>query len=257
MDFKNKVVVVTGASSGIGAETARQFATLSANLVLTGRNEENLKSLAADCLKANKDSIPLVLVGDLCDEQFVAGIIDETIKKFNKIDVLVNNAGVLENGSIETTSLDQLDRVMNVNVRAVYQLTNLAVPHLIKSKGNIVNVSSVVGLRAFPNVLAYCMSKAALDQFTRCIALELATKGVRVNSVNPGVVVTNLHKRAGMDNQQYDEFVERCKTTQPLGRAGNVEEVAKSILFLASDNASFITAATLPVDGGKHALCPR
>lgn len=130
-------------------------------------------------------------------------------------------------------------------------------PHLIKTQGNIVNISSVNGIRSFPGVLAYNISKAALDQFTRCTALELAPKKVRVNSVNPGVIITNIHKRGGMDEEAYKNFLERAKTTHALGRPGTVDEVSEAIQFLASDSASFITGASLPVDGGRHAMCPR
>jgi len=171
--------------------------------------------------------------------------------------VLVNNAGIIETGSIETTSLDQYDRMMNVNVRSIYHLTMLCVPHLITAKGSIVNVSSVTGLRAFPGVLSYCMSKAAIDQFTECVALELAPKQVRVNSVNPGVIVTDLHKRGGQNDDQYAAFLEKSKATHAMGRVGQASEVAKAIAFLASDDASFTTGAHLPVDGGRQAMCPR
>ncbi|XP_037944298.1 cyclopentanol dehydrogenase-like [Teleopsis dalmanni] len=173
------------------------------------------------------------------------------------LDVLVNAAGIIETGSIENTNLEQFDRLMNTNVRSVYQLTMLAVPELIKTKGNIVNISSVCGLRAFPNVLAYNISKTAIDQFTRCVALELAAKGVRCNSVNPGVIATELHKRGGMDETAYAKFLEHCKTTHALGRAGEVHEVSGVICFLASEKASFITGVNMPVDGGRHAMCPR
>ena len=168
-----------------------------------------------------------------------------------------NNAGILETGTIETTSLEQFDRVMDTNVRSIYHLTMLAVSHLIKTQGNIVNVSSVNGIRSFPGVLAYNISKASVDQFTRCVALELATKNVRVNSVNPGVVVTEIHKRGGMSEEQYQKFLEHCRTTHALGRPGEVREVAGTIAFLASSVASNITGASLPVDGGRHAMCPR
>merc|ERR1711994_568075 len=147
--------------------------------------------------------------------------------------------GVLEMGNIENTTLDQYDRVMNVNVRAIYQLTMLATPELVKTKGNVVNISSVNGIRSFPGVLAYNISKAALDQFTRCVALELAPKKVQVNSVNPGVIVTELQKTGGLDDEKYAKFLEHSKTTHALGRVGQPEEVAKAICFLASDDATF------------------
>lgn len=257
MQFTGKVVLITGASSGIGAATAKQFANLGASVALTGRNKENLESVASQCASVSNIPKPFVIPGELTNENDTKRILEATVKHFGQLDVLVNNAGILESGTIENTSLEQYDRLMNINVRSIYHLSMLAVPHLIKTKGNIVNVSSVNGIRAFPGVLAYCMSKAALDQFTRCAALDLAPKQVRVNSVNPGVTVTNLHKRSGMQEEQYKEFLERSKQTHALGRPGFPEEVAKAIVYLASDDASFVTGVSLPVDGGRHAMCPR
>lgn len=254
MQFTGKVVLITGASSGIGAAAAKQFASLGASLALTGRNLENLESVAAQCPVTPK---PFIITGELTNENDTKHILEATIKHFGRLDVLVNNAGILEAGAIENTSLEQYDRLMNTNVRTIYHLSMLAVPHLIKTKGNIVNVSSVNGIRAFPGVLAYCMSKAAVDQLTRCAALDLAPKQVRVNSVNPGVTVTDLHKRSGMEEKQYQEFLEKSKQTHALGRPGHPDEVAKAIVYLASEDASFITGASLPVDGGRHAMCPR
>merc|ERR1719481_2262863 len=123
----------------------------------------------------------------------------------------------------------------------------LAVPHLVNAKGNVVNVSSVNGQRSFPGALAYC---------TRCVALELAPKGVRVNAVSPGVIITELQKRGGLSEEAYANFLERSKQTHALGRPGEAEEVAAAIAFLASDEASFSTGVTLPIDGGRHAMCP-
>lgn len=256
MEFVGKVVLITGASSGIGAETAQTFAKLGADLVLTGRNVGALKKVAESCQKASTKE-PLTVVGNMEDEGHVKNLIESAIKKFNKLDVLVNNAGIMELGSIENTSLEQYDKVFNVNVRSVYNLTMQAVPHLVKTKGNIVNVSSVCGIRAFPGVLSYCMSKSAIEQFTKCVALELAPKQVRVNAVSPGVIVTSLQRRGGLDDAAYAAFLEHSKTTHALGRPGEVSEVANAIAFLASDLSSFITGSSIPVDGGRHAMCPR
>jgi NAD(P)-dependent dehydrogenase (short-subunit alcohol dehydrogenase family) len=132
-----------------------------------------------------------------------------------------------------------------------------AAPHLIERKGAVVNVSSVNGLRSFPGVLAYCVSKSAVDQLTRCAAIEMAPLGVRVNAVNPGVTVTNLHRRSGMDEEKYSAFLERSKTTHPLGRPGQPDDIASLILFLASDRASWMTGETIPIDGGRHLTCAR
>lgn len=260
MNFKDKVVLITGSSSGIGAGTAEYLSTLGATIVLVGRNLENLHKVEANCIKsaAYGTPKPVSIQADVTIEDEAKHIIDETIKKFNKLDVLINNAGIIGVGSIEQTSMEQYDTVMNTNMRSIYHLTMLAVPHLIKTEGCIVNVSSVNGIRAFAGVLAYCVSKAALDQFTRCTALELAPKKVRVNAVNPGVIVTEIHKRGGMDEQAYQAFLERCKQTHALGRPGKVNEVAQAIAFLACNEMSgFITGASLPIDGGRHAMCPR
>ena len=256
--LSGKVALITGASSGIGAATAILFARLGARLSLTGRNEANLKKVVDDCSsQPGVAEVPLMTLCDTTKEDDVKNLVDSTVSKFGQLDILVNSAGVIEFGSIETTSLEQFDRVMNVNVRAVYHLTMLAVPYLVQSRGTIVNVSSVCGTRSFPSVLSYCMSKSAIDQMTGCVALELATKGVRVNSVNPGVIVTELQKRGGLTADAYAAFLVKCKETHPLGRPGEPEEVAKAIAFLASEDSSFITGALVPVDGGRHAACPR
>merc|ERR1712150_174930 len=253
LKLAGKTAIITGASSGIGAATAVLFSKLGASLSLVGRNQANLEATAAKC-----EGAPTLLVqAELTNEKDCEKIINETVAKFGKLDILVNNAGVLEMGNIENTTMEQYDRVMNVNVRSIYQLTMLATPELIKTKGNIVNISSVNGIRSFPGVLAYNVSKAALDQFTRCVALELAPKNVRVNCVNPGVIITELQKRGGLNDEAYSKFLERSKETHALGRPGNVDEVAEAISFLASDNASFTTGCNLPVDGGRHAMCPR
>ncbi|CAG0895797.1 unnamed protein product [Cyprideis torosa] len=198
-------------------------------------------------------------------------LVDFAISEFGKIDVVVSSAGILTSGGIETLSVEDYDKQMNINARAVFLLVKAAIPHLLKTKGNIVVVSSVTGLRAFPGVVAYNMSKAAVDHLVRSAALEVASRGVRVNAVNPGVIVTEVHKRAGMKDEDYQKFLEHSKTTHAMGRVGTVREVAQSILFLASEEtASFITGQTLAIDGGrssgsdsaglvdpcrKHAIC--
>ena len=252
MAFAGKVVLITGAGSGIGAETAVNFSQLGAALSLSGRNVHNLNAVAGKCKPAKAFVVP----ADITNEADVKNVIDSTVKHYGRLDVLVNNAGIFEHGTIESTSLEQYDRIFGVNVRAVYNLTMLAVPHIVKAKGNIVNVSSVCGIRSFPDLLAYCMSKSAVNQFTRCTSLDLAEKQVRINAVNPGVIITDLFKTGGMTNEEVKAFFENCKRTHPLGRPGDVAEVAKTIAFLASDDASFITGVTLSVDGGKHAICP-
>jgi NAD(P)-dependent dehydrogenase (short-subunit alcohol dehydrogenase family) len=253
--FSGKVVVVTGATSGIGHACALAFANEGAKIVCVGRKEDALKEVTDDIRNAGAEAVSVR--ADLSIEQEGDHVIDEALNAFGGVDVLVNAAGFLTTGTIETTSQAAWDEMMNVNVRAVFRLMQKALPSLIDRRGNIVNVSSVTGLRSFPGVLAYCVSKAAVDQLTRCAALELAAKGVRVNAVNPGVVVTEIHKRGGMNADAYAAFLEHSKSTHPLGRTGRPEEIAALVLFLASDEAAWITGGTYSIDGGRALTCAR
>ncbi len=250
-----KVAIITGASSGIGRATAQLFVENGANVVAVGRNEKELNSLR-DETQGAPGKLKLHL-SDIRETSQVERLIIYTTENFGQIDVLVNAAGIILNGTIEDTTLDDWDKMMNINLRSVFYLMQKCVPHLEKTKGSIVNVSSVAGTRAFPNVLAYCVSKAAVDQLTRCAALELAAKGIRVNAVNPGVVVTNLHKRGGMTDENYESFLDNSKRTHPLGRVGEAREVADLIHFLASEKAGWITGATYAIDGGRAETCAR
>jgi NAD(P)-dependent dehydrogenase (short-subunit alcohol dehydrogenase family) len=254
-ELKGKVAIVTGATSGIGRATALRFGSAGARVAIVGRQQLELKRVAAEIHEAGGEA--LVIRADVTDEKAARSIISRVLKKFAALDMLVNAAGHLTNGTIETTTLAAWDAMMNVNLRAVFQLMQEAAPHLAERGGNIVNVSSVTGLRAFPGVLAYCVSKAGLDQLTRCAALELAAKGVRVNAVNPGVVVTEIHKRGGMSEENYAAFLEHSRSTHPLGRVGEASEVAELILFLASERAGWITGATYSIDGGRAQTCAR
>ena len=254
-EFNGKVAFVTGATSGIGHACALAFAKAGAKVVCVGRKTEALKDVEKKIQDLGAEA--LTVEADLSQVEQAEGAVKRAVEVFGGIDVLVNAAGHISNGTIENTSLKAWDDMMNVNVRAPFELMQKAVPSLIERRGNIVNVSSVTGLRAFPGVLAYCVSKAALDQLTRCASLELAAKGVRVNAVNPGVVVTQIHKRGGMNDEAYAAFLEHSKTTHPLGRTGRPEEIADLVLFLASDKAGWITGATYSIDGGRGQTCAR
>lgn len=253
--FAGKVVMVTGSTSGIGHAVAVSFAKAGARVVALGRDQSALSEVKSEIERAGADA--LTIATDVTNESEARHAFDEALDKFGGLDVLVNAAGHISMGTIEDTSLTAWDAMMNVNLRAVFHLMQMATPQLIKSKGNIVNISSVTGLRSFPGVLAYCVSKAAVDQLTRCSALELAPKGVRVNAVNPGVVVTEIHKRGGMNVENYERFLEHSKTTHPLGRVGDPKEIAELVLFLASEKAAWITGATYSIDGGRALTCAR
>lgn len=254
-ELDGRRALVTGATSGIGRATALRFAEEGARVALVGRSAEGLSEVAAQVRERGGESVEVR--ADLTVEEDATRAVSETVEKLGGLDVLVNAAGIISNGTVETTTLADWDAMMNVNLRSVFQLMQLCAPHLEKRPGNVVNVSSVTGLRAFPGVLAYCVSKAGVDQLTRCAALELAPKRVRVNAVNPGVVVTQIHRRGGMDEQKYAAFLEHSKTTHPIGRVGTPEEVAELILFLASDRAAWITGATYSIDGGRAQTCAR
>ncbi len=253
--FAGKVVFVTGASSGIGRSCAIKFATAGASVACVGRDESGLQRIKEEIQSVGGEA--LGLRADLSVTSEADKAVLRTVENFGGIDVLVNAAGHISSGTIENTTLKVWDDMLNVNVRAVFNLIQKALPSIIERQGNIVNISSVTGLRSFPGVLAYCVSKAALDQLTRCAALELAAKGVRVNAVNPGVVVTEIHKRGGMSEEDYLAFLAHSKQTHPLGRVGQPEEIAALVFFLASKQASWITGVTYSIDGGRAQTCAR
>ncbi|MCA9720298.1 MAG: glucose 1-dehydrogenase [Myxococcales bacterium] len=255
LGFQDKVAIVTGASSGIGRATAALLAERGAALALVARDRARLERLSASI--AERGGRALALPADVTDETARAALARRVLGEFGRVDVLVNAAGIIAAGRVDDTRLEDWRAMFALNVEAVFHLTQLLTPALIESRGAVVNVSSVCGLRAFPGVLSYCSSKAALDQFTGCAALELAPHGVRVNAVNPGVVVSELHRRSGYDDERYAGFLKHSETTHPLGRVGQPREVAELIAFLASARASWITGVTIPIDGGRHLTCAR
>ena len=256
MEVKDqKVALITGASSGIGRAAALLFAQNGWQVMAAGRNEGELGNLRDEAKEA--PGTLRIHLADLTENSQVDRLLSDTVETFGRLDALVNSAGIIKNGSIENTTLDDWDKMMNINLRCTFHMMQKCIPSLQKTKGSIVNVSSVTGMRAFPNVLAYCVSKAGTDQLTRCAALELAQYGIRVNAVNPGVVETNLHKRGGMAAEDYEKFLAHSAKTHPIGRHGKPEEVAELIYYLASDKAGWITGATYEIDGGRAQTCAR
>ncbi|KAJ8713153.1 hypothetical protein PYW08_008457 [Mythimna loreyi] len=246
MSFKNKVVVVTGSGSGIGAAAAVLFAEEGAHVVIVDCSKTRANITAGKCEQyGNK---VLVIVADVSKQEDDEKIIKQTIETFGKLDVLVNNAGtVVEEKILDGTILYTYDKIMNTNLRSVVVLTSLAAPHLAKTRGCIVNTSSVASTnikagRPFPS---YCVAKAGVDSFTRASAFELASSGVRVNAVNPGPVRTNIFEHAGL-SENWEDF---SKSTV-LKKASEPKEVANLILYLASDKASSITGACYLIDNG-------
>lgn len=260
--MSQQVVIVTGASSGIGRATALRFARSGAAVLAVGRDIAALDALAGDIRR--EGGAAASHKADVTDPAAPDVIVQDAVSRFGGLTTVVNAAGIIANGSIENTSDADWQRMLAVNLDAPFRLMRAATPALVKCAetdpapaASIVSVSSVTGLRAFPGVLAYCVSKAAVDQLTRCAALDLAPKKVRVNAVNPGVVVSNLHRRSGMPEDTYAAFLERSQQTHPLGRPGTPEEIADLIFFLASPSAGWITGETISIDGGRHLTCAR
>jgi len=248
MRFRDRSLLVTGASSGIGRATALALGGEGAHVVAAGRRAGRLNEVAKAIREAGGGCE--IVEGDVRDPAVCEAWVKAAAARSGGLDGLVNAAGVIGSGGLLQTTAEEWDRVMDSNLRSMFLLTRAAAPALIERKGAIVNLSSVAGPRSYPGLLSYCVSKAAVDQLTRCVALDLASHGVRVNAVNPGVVVTELHTvtHAIAD---YPAFLERSKTTHPLGRVGQPEEVAKLILWLLSDEAGWITGATYSIDGGR------
>ncbi|CAG9564417.1 unnamed protein product [Danaus chrysippus] len=243
MSFKDKVVIVTGASSGIGAAIAVGFSSKGARVVMVGRNESKLASVAARCNK------PLVVRADVGNDEDAQRIIDQTIEHFGQIDILVNNAGIGTRGTLVLGNLvESYDTVMRVNLRAVVNLTSLASPHLIKTKGKVINISSVGSLlpaSGKSGLSMYAVSKAATNHFSACAAAELAEYGVRVNTVSPGPVVTDILENS-KSPISWDDF----KKFTALDRVSQPEEIADLVMFLASDKAKAITGSNYVSDNG-------
>ena len=246
--FANKVALVTGASSGIGRACARALAAEGASVVLAGRRRERLDDEARKIVAAG--GAALTVTGDVREEATQREWVEAARAKFGGLDALVNAAGVIGAGSVMETGAEEWDRQMNTNLRALHLMTRAASAELIRRRGAIVNISSVAGIRPYGGLAAYCVTKAGVDMYTRCAALDFAPHGVRVNAVNPGVVVTELHTVSAAV-PDYAAFLERSKTTHPLGRVGTPEEVATLVLFLLAEESGWITGATYSIDGGR------
>lgn len=243
--FTDKVVVVTGAGSGMGAATARRFASEGAIVVLVGRTKEKLEKVAQS-LSTTQYYIHIADVAKAQDIERMAAVI---VDKFGRVDVLVNGAGVVTQGKVADASLEDWHKMIEIDLSGVFYCTRFFMPALIKSKGNIVNISSVSGLGGDWGMSFYNAAKGGVSNFTRSIAMDHGKDGVRVNAVCPSLTFTEMAKNIKNNQPLLDKFAERI----PMGRGAEPEEIADVIAFLASHDARFITGVNLPVDGGLMA----
>ena len=247
MKLKNKVVIITGGTSGIGFAIAKLFSEEGAKIIIASDKLENgnniAKSISSDCFFVQTD---------VREENQIKNLLSETVKKFGKLDILINSAGVysFSQSDIAQMSTADFDWIMNINFKGVFLTTKFSIPELLKTKGNIINISSALGIVPEKESAIYCASKSAVIMFSKAIALQFPEKGLRVNSICPGPIDTPMLHRAFPEKKEYDKYLE----TNPMKRAGTPEEVAKLALFLASEDAGYITGGVYTIDGGESLL---
>ncbi|MBB3638557.1 meso-2,3-butanediol dehydrogenase [Variovorax atrisoli] len=243
--FKDRVVIVTGAGSGIGEATARRFSQEGASVVLAGDTLDKLERVARDLPRERT----LVKVADVSSFEQVQALVDATIERFGALHVLFNNAGIAVEGTVTQPPLEDWSRIMAVNAGGVFHGCRAAMPHLVRSKGCIVNTASVSGLGGDWAMGFYNASKGAIVNFTKALALDHGKDGVRVNAVCPSLTFTPMTEDMKSDGALMAKFAERI----PLGRGADPSEIAAVVAFLASDDASFVSGVAMPVDGGLMA----
>ncbi|TDJ50792.1 MAG: SDR family oxidoreductase [Nitrospina sp.] len=246
MRLNNKTAIITGGATGIGLACARLFTREGARVAIFGRRQDRLDQAR----KQIGDSV-LAVQGDITHEQDIQRLVDTTLKELGKVDILINNAGTFTGGPLHETDAEAWDRVFNINMTGVFQLTRRVLPSMVEQgSGSIIHISSILGIVAMPQTAAYNASKGALNQFSKSIAVEYGAQGIRSNALCPGMIETEMTEELRSDTALMAEWIK----DYPLGRFGQPEEVAQACLFLASDESAFITGTTLPIDGGYTAL---
>lgn len=251
MKLKGKVALITGGTEGMGFVTAKLFLREGAKVVITGRSKEK----GGKALRALRKLGEAEFVqGDVSKSTDAKRMVETTVKGFGRIDILFNNAGVYLEKLAEDMTEDEWDRIIDINLKGTFLVSKYAVPYMKKQKGGvIINNSSDAGLVGNPSCPAYCASKGGITIMTKAMALDYAKYNIRVNSVNPGCVDTPMLAYAAIASGDAKAYLKRMDESHPIGRVGRPEEVAHAVLFLASDEASFVTGAALSVDGGLTA----
>ena len=249
---KDRIAIVTGAGSGIGQASAIRLAEEGAKVICADINLESATNTAQQIIDAGFIADGYAL--DISDSQACTALVDHAVTKFGAIDILVNNAGVNLPGVFHEVSNETIDRTLNVNVKGAMYLTRAALPHMLKnSRGSIVNMSSVNGLVSEPYLSVYSASKGAIVMFTRGIALDYAKTGIRCNAICPGWVDTPINHAHAKMLGGLDHVYKTIDSFQPIGRPGTSREIANVVLFLASDESSFMTGSIVSADGGMTA----
>ncbi len=245
--LNGKVALVTGGGSGIGRASAERLAADGATVVVAGRNEEQLKEVAATHERID------YIVADVSQPAQVKALVEGVVAKHGRLDILFNNAGVAKFVPLEHVDAAHYEEQFNINVRGLIDVTQQALPHLKKNGGVILNNASVVGDDPMANGSVYSATKAAVIALGRSWAKELAPAKVRVNTVSPGPIETPIFSKIGMSEKDLNEMAAGIQASVPLGRFGKPEEIASIVAFLASDDAAYITGAQYKVDGGMAA----
>lgn len=244
MRLQDKVAVITGAGSGFGRSSAKLFAKEGAKVVLVGRTREKLELVEKEIKDLGGKA--LVIDADVTKLEQAENVIEKTIEQFGKLDILFNNAGTFRAGTLETLSTEDWNDVIAVNLTALFYMGKAAIPHLKKTRGNIINTASAGGLIGFPQAVSYAASKGGVISFTKAIAVDFAKDGVRCNAICPGTSETEMTK----DVMNIEPLRKNFLDPIPMQRFGKGNDVAYAALYLASDESSYLTGVVLPVDGG-------
>lgn len=251
MKLEGRVALITGGTEGMGYSTAKLFLKEGARVVITGRSKEK----GAKAVKSLKRLGPVRFFrGDVSDASDARRMVETTVKEFGRIDILFNNAGVYMEKLAEDTSEEEWDRVLDINLKGTFLVSKYAIPHMKKQRsGAIINNSSDAGLVGNRSCPAYCASKGAITIMSKAMALDYAQYGIRVNTINPGCIDTPMLAQEARASGDVKKYMKRTREDHPIGRVGTPEEVAHAVLFLASEDSSFVTGAALSIDGGLTA----